>query len=249
MPSAARRCIGSCERWTVTSGWSGRQNASASSSASPPGARCRCGRWCQSEWYTTLPNAPHESKNACLAPRRRAATVVHAWKLEGVSDDDDRRALFLGSSSVGADAGQEGVEGGLERGRLSGLEKREEVADVDRVGGLGARGQAVLLWHEGQGVEPEERRGGGACAAEGDHVARAGDERDGRRGQRGVEARREGEERVEVALRRERDEDDVHAYGAGHGDHFLWDWPESKRCSTLSYTDYNTNTGNPRYAR
>jgi len=72
---------------------------------------------------------------ACSAPARGGRRP----RLEGVSDDDDR--FFF--SSVDADAGQEGVEGGLERGRLGRLEKREEVADVDGVGGLGPRRQAV----------------------------------------------------------------------------------------------------------
>jgi hypothetical protein len=73
VPSAWSRYGGSFDRWTVTSGWSGRQNASS------PGAR-RCGRWFHSEWYTTLPNAPQDTKMACATPRRRAMSVVHARK-------------------------------------------------------------------------------------------------------------------------------------------------------------------------
>ena len=119
---------------------------------------------------------------------------------KGVGDDADR--------GTGTEAREELLERGAER--LGGLEEGDELVDLDVGEGLGARGQAVVGGREGERVEAQGR--GRRREGEGAEDAPGGDESDIEPRTARAEEAGQAEEGGDVAVRQEREEDDVWAY-------------------------------------
>jgi hypothetical protein len=149
------------------------------------------------EEHGVAERAASEEHDVGRAPRARD---VGRPPEEGVGDDADR--------GTGTDARDELLERGAER--LGGLEEGDELVDLDVGQGVGARGQAVVGGREGERVEAQGR--GRRREGEGAQDARGGDERDLEPRAARAEEVGQAEEGGDVAVRQEREEDDVWAY-------------------------------------
>lgn len=156
------------------------------------------------EEHGVAERAAREEHGVGRAPRARD---VGRPPEEGVGDDADR--------GKGSDARDVLLERGAER--LGGLEQGDELVDLDVGEGVGVRGQAVLGRRERERVEAQGR--GRRRDGEGAQHARGGHERDVEPRAVGAEEFGQAEEGGDVAVRQEREEDDVWAYLLFHRRH------------------------------